>query len=204
MLVVSMLLFSCSMEKRYHSSGWHIQFGGGKSGAVADAAKPAKKAKPAARPVAEAEAAKPVIQEEVASVWEEPTAEQLAAEVPVESATVANPVQPEGKQVAEAKSYRVANREVAVANAKVKKAKESRSAVANEKAKPAGGDKSWIVAVLLCFFLGALGIHRFYLGYTWQGIVQLLTLGGFGIWVLIDFIRIIIRDLEPKDGSYSD
>lgn len=65
-----------------------------------------------------------------------------------------------------------------------------------------GGTKSWVAAILLCFFLGTLGIHRFYLGYTWQGIVQLLTLGGFGIWTLIDFIRIIIKDLQPKDGSY--
>jgi TM2 domain-containing membrane protein YozV len=55
----------------------------------------------------------------------------------------------------------------------------------------------------LCFFLGALGIHRFYLGYIGIGIIQLLTAGGCGIWVLIDFIRIIIGDLGPKDGSYS-
>ena len=66
------------------------------------------------------------------------------------------------------------------------------------------GSKSWLVALLLATFLGAIGIHRFYLGYTWQGVVQLLTLGGFGIWLLIDWIRIIIRDLEPKDGSYED
>lgn len=63
-------------------------------------------------------------------------------------------------------------------------------------------DKSHVVAILLSFFLGVLGIHRFYLGYTWQGIVQLLTFGGLGIWALIDFIRIIIKDLQPKDGSY--
>lgn len=67
---------------------------------------------------------------------------------------------------------------------------------------PVAGDKSHIAAILLSFFLGGLGIHRFYLGYTWQGVVQLLTLGGFGIWALIDFVRIIIKDLEPKDGSY--
>ncbi len=67
-----------------------------------------------------------------------------------------------------------------------------------------GGDKNWIAALLLCWFLGILGIHRFYLGYIWQGVVQLLTLGGLGIWTLIDFIRIIIKDLEPKDGSYID
>lgn len=66
----------------------------------------------------------------------------------------------------------------------------------------ADGDKSYVAAILLAAFLGGLGIHRFYLGYTWQGVVQLLTLGGLGIWTLIDFIRIIIKDLNPKDGSY--
>ena len=71
------------------------------------------------------------------------------------------------------------------------------------KGKPAR-DKSWIAAILLCFFLGYLGVHRFYLGYTWQGVVQLLTLGGFGIWALIDFIRILVRDLYPKYGDYVD
>lgn len=69
-------------------------------------------------------------------------------------------------------------------------------------AAPYAGGKSQLTAVLLCFFLGGLGIHRFYLGYTWQGIVQLLTLGGLGIWALIDFIRILTGDLQPKDGEY--
>ncbi|MCU0470132.1 MAG: TM2 domain-containing protein [Arcicella sp.] len=67
---------------------------------------------------------------------------------------------------------------------------------------PVEGDKSHVAAILLSFFLGGLGIHRFYLGYTWQGVVQLLTLGGLGLWALIDIIRIIIKDLQPKDGSY--
>jgi hypothetical protein len=66
----------------------------------------------------------------------------------------------------------------------------------------AAGGKSQLTAVLLCFFLGGLGIHRFYLGYTWQGIVQLLTLGGLGIWSLIDFIRILTGSLQPKNGEY--
>lgn len=70
-------------------------------------------------------------------------------------------------------------------------------------AAPASGEKSQLIALLLCGFLGGLGIHRFYLGYTWQGIVQLLTLGGCGIWALIDFIRIITGDLQPKDGTYA-
>lgn len=68
--------------------------------------------------------------------------------------------------------------------------------------KTVAGDNQ-IVAVLLCFFLGVLGVHRFYLGYTWQGVVQLLTAGGCGIWALIDFIRILVGDLQPNGGSYS-
>ena len=69
--------------------------------------------------------------------------------------------------------------------------------------KPRGG-KSWIAAVLICIFFGLLGIHRFYLGYTWQGFFQLFTAGGFVIWALVDLIRLIVRDLRPKNGFYTD
>lgn len=68
--------------------------------------------------------------------------------------------------------------------------------------KEAKGGKSQLVALLLVIFVGGLGIHRFYLGYTWQGIVQILTGGGCGIWWLIDLIRIITGDLAPKGGAY--
>ena len=70
------------------------------------------------------------------------------------------------------------------------------------KSSAGGGGKSQVIALLLVILVGGLGIHRFYLGYTWQGIVQLLTLGGCGIWALIDMIRIITGDLQPKDGEY--
>ena len=66
----------------------------------------------------------------------------------------------------------------------------------------ANGSKSQVIALILCLVLGGIGIHRFYLGYTWQGVVQLLTAGGCGVWALIDLIRIITGDLQPKDGSY--
>ncbi|WP_233589192.1 TM2 domain-containing protein [Gynurincola endophyticus] len=68
----------------------------------------------------------------------------------------------------------------------------------------AGGGKSQLVAVLLCFFVGALGIHRFYMGYTTIGIIQLLTLGGCGVWALIDFIRLLIGDLQPANGPFEE
>ena len=63
--------------------------------------------------------------------------------------------------------------------------------------------KSQVVALLLVLLVGALGIHRFYLGYTWQGIVQLITFGGFGVWALIDLVRIVTGDLQPKNGKYT-
>jgi TM2 domain-containing membrane protein YozV len=60
--------------------------------------------------------------------------------------------------------------------------------------------KSKLSAALLCWFLGVLGIHRFYLGYTTIGIIQLLTAGGCGIWVIIDFILILTGDLKDSNG----
>ena len=61
--------------------------------------------------------------------------------------------------------------------------------------------KSKITAILLCFFLGGFGIHRFYLGYTLIGVIQLLTLGGFIIWAIVDLIRLIIGSLKDSDGN---
>lgn len=66
------------------------------------------------------------------------------------------------------------------------------------------GEKSQLVALLLAIFLGALGVHRFYLGYTGIGIIQLLTGGGCGIWFIIDIILIAVGSLGPKDGSGYD
>lgn len=65
-----------------------------------------------------------------------------------------------------------------------------------------GAGKSQLVALLLALFVGVLGIHRFYLGYTGIGIVQLLTFGGLGVWALIDLILIITGDLKPRSGNY--
>lgn len=56
-----------------------------------------------------------------------------------------------------------------------------------------------IVALILCFFLGVLGIHRFYLGYTGMGVLYLLTAGLCGIGVLVDFILILTGGLKRKN-----
>lgn len=63
------------------------------------------------------------------------------------------------------------------------------------------GQKDWLITLLLCLFLGYLGGHRFYTGYIGIGIVQLLTLGGCGIWTLIDLICILCKKYQTADGK---
>ena len=61
--------------------------------------------------------------------------------------------------------------------------------------------KSKLTAILLCFFLGSLGIHWFYLGYRLIGVIQLLTFGGFIIWAIVDLIMLIIGSLKNSEGN---
>ena len=54
--------------------------------------------------------------------------------------------------------------------------------------------------ILISFFLGGFGVHRYMMGYkNWW--VQLITLGGCGIWALVDLIRIITGDMKMSDGT---
>lgn len=64
---------------------------------------------------------------------------------------------------------------------------------------PAEGH-SWLVALLLCVFVGPLGIHRFYVGKIATGILLLCTGGGLGVIWLIDLIRILLGGFTDKDG----
>jgi TM2 domain-containing membrane protein YozV len=66
---------------------------------------------------------------------------------------------------------------------------------------PVEGDKSFLTAWLLSYFLGTFGADRFYLGYTGLGVVKLLTLGGCGIWALIDWILIWAGAQKATDGT---
>ena len=54
-------------------------------------------------------------------------------------------------------------------------------------------EKNKWVAVLLCFFLGFLGAHKFYEGKAGMGILYVFTMGLFGIGVLIDFIVLLCK-----------
>ena len=61
-------------------------------------------------------------------------------------------------------------------------------------------DKSRLVALLLCIFLGAIGVHRFYVGKIGTGILMILTFGGFGIWLVVDLILIITNSFTDVNG----
>ncbi len=62
-------------------------------------------------------------------------------------------------------------------------------------------EKKILPVFLLCCFLGCFGAHRFYVGKIGTGILQLVTLGGLGIWTLIDFIMIIVGSFTDKEGN---
>ncbi len=61
--------------------------------------------------------------------------------------------------------------------------------------------KDWLAAVLISALVGELGIDRFYMGYIGLGILKLITLGGCGIWYLIDLILIATNNLKDANGQ---
>ncbi len=65
-------------------------------------------------------------------------------------------------------------------------------------------DKKMVPAALLCFFLGGLGVHRFYVGKIGTGILMIFTLGGLGFWLIIDFVMILTGSFKDKEGKDLD
>ena len=66
---------------------------------------------------------------------------------------------------------------------------------------PNASPKSRLIALLLCIFVGGLGIHRFYVGKIGTGILFLLTAGVFGIGVIVDLIKIATGKFTDKYGN---
>ena len=62
-------------------------------------------------------------------------------------------------------------------------------------------NKEWLITLLLCLFLGYLGAHIYYAGKIGSGVVQLLTVGGCGVLVLIDLIMILTGKFTDAQGN---
>lgn len=204
MMLAAASLASCTMQKRYHNSGWNVEM---------SLFKKEQKSTPAPKPAPRVAAQQAPVKQVEAPAAVATTVVEAPALVTTVTAPAKAQVNDPAVAVAQVSKVSVKKHAVMpvravakVITAAAKSVKQEYNAPAQKQAvtATAAGGKSWLVALLLALFLGGLGIHRFYLGYTWQGVVQLLTGGGFIIWALIDLIRILVRDLGPKDGDYID
>lgn len=67
---------------------------------------------------------------------------------------------------------------------------------------PRVGDKQFLAAWLFALLLGVFGADRFYLGKTGTGVLKLITLGGAGIWALVDLILVLSGATRDKQGNH--
>lgn len=217
MLVI--LISSCgtnaTFTKRYHSRGFNIAWGGGESDANKQVTKQSQK--------------KVKSKTEVVGFTQK--TENLAVQSAHSSENaMVNPanLNPElfssslmnqnGK--ASVKNYFKSTSEVVKSSnslTKTVKAKVVSKPIvkANQKKYDPRNGRSWGAAMLICVVLGMFGMHRFYLGYKKLGLIQLVFgalyfftplwwTGLIAIWVIIDLVRIFTKDLEPKDGYYTE
>lgn len=63
-------------------------------------------------------------------------------------------------------------------------------------------EKSFLATLLLMFFLGIFGFHRFYVGKVWTGLMFLFTGGWFGLGVIWDFVMLVFGSFQDKQGDF--
>ena len=59
-------------------------------------------------------------------------------------------------------------------------------------------DKNFVLVATLCFLLGVFGVHRFYCGKIISGVLMVLTIGGLGIWALVDFVIVCFGEFTDS------
>ena len=62
-------------------------------------------------------------------------------------------------------------------------------------------EKDWVITLILAILVGSLGIDRFYTGSILLGVLKLVTLGGLGLWWLIDLIMLVTGNYKDGDGN---
>jgi TM2 domain-containing membrane protein YozV/TolA-binding protein len=82
------------------------------------------------------------------------------------------------------------------------KASYSATQMANRRRDPTVSKSSRGVALLLAIVLGVFGAHRFYVGRVGTGLAMLFTLGGLGIWWLVDIVMVACGQLKDMDGKW--
>ena len=210
---MALFLASCgsnaTITKRYHNRGFNIAWGGGSSTDGKNDRPATKRVKPKSSETFSEKITAESVQENSKPI----NFVAISANVDVAKGVAPQKMEPlkMGSNVLK----------TTVANAKlpsiIKPKLSKQVAVKNS---PSKGDprdgKSRNVAMIYCFVLGWLGIHRFYLGYTSIGLVLCIIgtvslllnlntlLGLLFIWSVIDFVRILTYDLEPKDSYYRD
>ncbi len=223
-LAVILILSSCSMDKKLYTSGYHIEWN-------------SKKINPEKRAPSEYASNQKSVNADNGKNLTKEQAEPIEKTIPADASEITNDENlsasldksislPKTEKINfNSRSAKTASPAV-TAVTETKAVSESKTITKQEKkelkkaARKMGGGKSQLIALLLCIFLGMLGIHRFYLGYIGLGIMYLLfgTLGvaliavligipivlALMILVLIDLIRIIMGSLKPKNGDYSD
>jgi TM2 domain-containing membrane protein YozV len=211
---MALFLASCgsntTITKRYHNRGFNIAWGGSSSTDRKSERPVTKRVKPQSTATISEKITVEAVQENSKPI----DFVAVSANVGVAKEVASQKMEPSklGSNVLK----------TTVANAKLQSIiKPKLSKQVAVKNSPSKGDprdgKSWALSLVLALVLGSFGIHRFYLGYTTIGWIQCIIgalgffigplewmLGIVAIWSLIDLVRILIYDLEPKDSYYRD